>query len=117
MQSNATLRVDAGSDPTSATFTLHNEDHTIGNPLRYMLNKRADVSFVGYSVPHPAEAKMNLRLQTVGPPATTVLLESLSTVHQVGDHVLSTFDSALASFKEKEAVKMAVDVSGMDISK
>jgi DNA-directed RNA polymerase I and III subunit RPAC2 len=100
MDEPTTLNVDAGADPSSATFTLYHEDHTVGNTLRYMLNKKAEVSFVGYSVPHPAEAKMNLRLQTVGPPATEVLLDALSTVHQVGEHVLSTFDAAIAKHRK-----------------
>eukprot|EP00965_Chrysotila_dentata_P210177 6185749-Pleurochrysis_carterae.AAC.5 len=65
------LDINSGSDPSSCTFTLHNEDHTIGNTLRYILNKSPEVSFVGYSVPHPSEPKMNLRVQTVGPPATS----------------------------------------------
>ena len=66
-----------GTDPSSATFTLHHEDHTIGNTMRYILNKTPEVSFCGYSVPHPAEPRMNLRLQTIGPPATEVLLDAL----------------------------------------
>lgn len=103
MNEPSSLVVDAGGDPTSATFTLYNEDHTIGNTLRYVLNKKPEVSFVGYSVPHPAEAKMNLRLQTVGPPATDVLVDALSTVHKVGEHVLSTFDAAIAKHKERSA--------------
>ena len=71
----------------------------MGNTLRYVLAKNPAVSFVGYSVPHPAEAKTNLRVQTVGPPATEVLLEALSTVHQICEHVLTTFDDALAEYR------------------
>ena len=101
-----------GRRQASATFTLHNEDHTMGNTLRYMLNKNPAVSFVGYSVPHPAEAKMNLRLQTVGPPATEVLLDSLKTVHQVGEHVLATFDNAVEAHQRKQGAQPA----SMDVS-
>ena len=96
------MEVDAAGDVSSATFTLHNEDHTMGNTLRYMLNKMPEVSFVGYSVPHPAEPKMNIRLQTVGPPATEVLHTALGTVYAVGEHVLSTFDAALEAHRSKE---------------
>lgn len=95
------IEVESGSDVSSATFTLHNEDHTMGNTLRYMLNKMPQVSFVGYSVPHPAEPRMNLRLQTVGPPATEVLREALGNVYEVGQHVLSTFDAALEEHRAK----------------
>ena len=99
------LTVDAGGDSANATFTFHEEDHTIGNTLRYILNKNPEVAFVGYSVPHPSEPKMNLRLQTVGPPSTTVLHNALGTVYEIGGHVLSTFDKAVAEFKEKEQQK------------
>jgi DNA-directed RNA polymerase I and III subunit RPAC2 len=30
--------------------------------LRYVLIHRPDVEFCGYSLPHPSETKMNLRL-------------------------------------------------------
>eukprot|EP00966_Prymnesium_polylepis_P106126 2457503-Prymnesium_polylepis.1 len=74
----------------------------MGNTLRYILNKTPAVSFVGYSQPHPSEPKMNIRLQTVGPPATTVLHEALGTVYDVGVHVLETFDSAIEEFREAQ---------------
>ena len=83
--------------------SFFNEDHTVGNTLRYMLNKKPEVSFVGYSVPHPAEPKMNVRLQTTGPPATDVLLDALSTVHSVGEHVLTTFDAAVEEYRRTQA--------------
>ena len=126
MDEPTSLSVDAGGDRSSATFTcarrrprtradatftrpppsrarsFFNEDHTVGNTLRYFLNKKAEVSFVGYSVPHPAEPKMNLRLQTSGPPATDVLLDALSTVHSVGEHVLTTFDAALEEYRRQQ---------------
>lgn len=97
--SEVELKVDTGGDPSAATFTLHNEDHTIGNTLRYMLNKTPEVSFVGYSVPHPSEPIMNLRLQTVGPDATKVLHGALGNVYNVGEHVLKTFDAAVEAHR------------------
>lgn len=42
------------------------EDHTLGNALRHVLMENKEVDFCGYSVPHPSEPKMNLRLQTTG---------------------------------------------------
>ena len=48
-----------------------------------MLNKNPEVSFVGYSVPHPSEPKMNLRVQTVGPPATEVLHTALGNIYEI----------------------------------
>ena len=42
---------------------------------------------------------MNLRLQTVGPPATQVLQNALGTTYEIGGHVLATFDAAVAKHK------------------
>ncbi|KAI4148457.1 MAG: hypothetical protein LQ340_005080 [Diploschistes diacapsis] len=60
------LRLQAlpGATDTAASFEFLNEDHTMGNALRYMIMKNPEVEFCGYSIPHPAEAKMNVRIQT-----------------------------------------------------
>ena len=55
-----------GSTDTAASFAFEKEDHTLGNALRYLISKNPDVEFVGYSIPHPSEAFMNLRIQTWG---------------------------------------------------
>lgn len=97
------VEIEAGADASAATFTLHNEDHTIGNALRYVLNKDPQVSFVGYSVPHPSEPKMNLRIQTVGPSATSALHGALGTLYEITAHTKDTFDQAVAEFRERRA--------------
>ena len=67
----------AGSSSHSATFVLGNEDHTLGNALRHVLMQRPEVDFCGYSVPHPSEPKMNVRLQTTTRPALDVFQDGL----------------------------------------
>ena len=52
------------NDPRCATYVFNNEDHTLGNMLRVVLSGHSDVEFVGYSIPHPSESVMNMRLQT-----------------------------------------------------
>jgi len=80
----AKVKTDLSDDRVSATFIIREEDHTLGfkvfklamlardaficfvstrNSLRYVLAKNEKTSFVGYSVPHPSEPVMNLRLQ------------------------------------------------------
>ncbi|ELT89297.1 hypothetical protein CAPTEDRAFT_127647, partial [Capitella teleta] len=78
-------------DETCATFVLHGEDHTLGNSLRHMIMKNPDVEFCGYSVPHPSETKINLRIQTKGPSAMSVLEKGLNDLKKVSKHVLDTF--------------------------
>ena len=49
-------------DPTCGTFIFANEDHTLGNALRYVLIQNSAVSFSGYNIPHPSENFMNFRI-------------------------------------------------------
>lgn len=56
----------AADDGTAASFQIIDEDHTLGNALRYMIMKNPEVEFCGYSIPHPSENKMNVRIQTYG---------------------------------------------------
>ncbi|KAK0334742.1 RNA polymerase subunit AC19 [Friedmanniomyces endolithicus] len=58
------LRLLPGSTDTAASFAFDHEDHTLGNALRYMIMKNPNVEFCGYSIPHPSEPVMNLRIQT-----------------------------------------------------
>ncbi|KAI4263448.1 MAG: hypothetical protein L6R42_001409 [Xanthoria sp. 1 TBL-2021] len=53
-----------GANDTAASFQFDQEDHTLGNALRFMIMKNPEVELCGYSIPHPSEAKMNLRIQT-----------------------------------------------------
>lgn len=62
------LRLLPGSseDGTAASFQIVDEDHTLGNALRYVIMKNPEVEFCGYSIPHPSENKLNIRIQTYG---------------------------------------------------
>ncbi|EAA16320.1 RNA polymerases L / 13 to 16 kDa subunit [Plasmodium yoelii yoelii] len=51
---------------THATFCFENEDHTLGNCLRCILLQKEGIEFAGYTVPHPTQAEINLRIQTTG---------------------------------------------------
>ncbi|CAG5122089.1 unnamed protein product [Candidula unifasciata] len=90
----------SGGDDSFQTFILHDEDHTLGNALKYILNKNPSVSFVGYSITHPSETKINLRIQTTGVPAIDVLKQGLKDLKQMCGHMLTTFESATKYYKE-----------------
>ena len=86
----------------SATFIFGNENHTLGNPLRHIVMQQPETSFCGYSVPHPYEPKMNLRIQTQeGTTAVKVLKKSLEDMEAVCDILDDEFDRAISSFTEK----------------
>ncbi len=59
------LSGDASSGETSRTFVFIGESHTLGNALKtVILHNNPEVAFAGYSIPHPAEDQMLLRIQT-----------------------------------------------------
>ncbi|KAJ1552966.1 RNA polymerase subunit AC19, partial [Cladochytrium tenue] len=79
-------------DPYSATFVIRDEDHTLGNSLRYILMKNPQVSFCGYSLPHPSEFKIHIRIQTNGEITAADALDlALDQLVEVCEHVKATF--------------------------
>ena len=102
MAAQTTVEIEAGGDVSAATFTLHNEDHTIGNTMRYMLNKMPETSFVGYSVPHPYEPKMNVRLQVKdGFKAKEILALGLKDLEDLTSKMEDEFARACAAAHRK----------------
>ncbi len=86
------------TDPSCVTFVFENEDHTLGNSLRFVLLKNKKVEFCGYTIPHPSEAKMHLRLQCVPPhTAKDVLREALEMLEGMCHSVIGQFGEALAA--------------------
>ena len=61
--------VGEADDEAARTYVFRGEDHTLGNALRHVLMRQKDVEFCGYSVPHPSEPFVHVRLQTTGAPA------------------------------------------------
>ena len=51
------------TDAKSGSFLFEGETHTMGNALRQTIIANPKVDFCAYSVPHPAESKMRLRIQ------------------------------------------------------
>lgn len=50
----------------AGTFTIHLEDHTLGNIIRMQLLQDERVRFAGYKAPHPLEQKIQVKIQTDG---------------------------------------------------
>lgn len=83
------------NDKRCATYVFNNEDHTLGNLLRTILSGHSNVEFVGYSIPHPSETKMNLRLQTLSQDTNDVLNDSLRTVQNITKTLREKFQQAV----------------------
>ena len=47
-------------------FTIHLEDHTVGNLLKMILLRDEKIRFAGYRKPHPLENHIELRVTTNG---------------------------------------------------
>ncbi|KAK3302480.1 DNA-directed RNA polymerase [Chaetomium strumarium] len=93
------VRLLPGSTPTAASFEFLNEGHTLGNALRYVIMKNPDVEFCAYAIPHPSEAKMNVRIQTFeGTTAIQALEKGLRDLQELCDVVSDKFIDARERF-------------------
>ncbi len=63
--------------------------------LRVLLSGHSDVEFVGYSIPHPSEAVMNLRLQTLTKDTNEVLDEGFKTLQSISKTIREKFTTAV----------------------
>ncbi|XP_058070837.1 uncharacterized protein LOC131219609 [Magnolia sinica] len=93
------------TDLRSSTFSLTDEDHTLANSVRFTLNQDPRVEFCGYSIPHPSDSRVNIRVQTTGDPAKDVFKDALQDLMLMCQHVRSTFDKAVVDFRVSEPVK------------
>ncbi|GAX21770.1 DNA-directed RNA polymerases I and III subunit RPAC2 [Fistulifera solaris] len=90
-----------GNGPaTSRTFCIGDEDHTLGNALRHILIRQQDVDFAGYSVPHPSEPFVHIRVQTSSETAAAALHQSCHTLSQQCQLVLEQLERLVPATKE-----------------
>ena len=91
-----------GTGPlTSRTFAIGNEDHTLGNALRHVLVQNAKVGFAGYSVPHPSDPVVHIRVQANEPTtAVAALQEACTTLSKQCDIVLQKLEERLPEVKQ-----------------
>lgn len=85
----------ASDDNSAASFQIIDEDHTLGNALRYVIMKNPEVEFCGYSIPHPSENKLNVRIQTYGN------ITALEALHQGLDNLTELCTVVEEKFSEK----------------
>ena len=89
-------------DHKNATFTFYNEDHTLGNVLRSTLIKNKHVEFWGYTIPHPSEPYLKLRVQSHTKDAKAILKSGLKRIDQECEIVNTKFEEALKRFKDQQ---------------
>jgi DNA-directed RNA polymerase I and III subunit RPAC2 len=104
------LEVRGTGPPTSRTFCIGDEDHTLGNALRHILMQNAQVNFSGYSVPHPSEPVVHIRIQTKAAAATAdggspytasaALREGCQTLYDQCDIILQKLEEIMPEVRE-----------------
>ena len=109
--------VPSARGPESATYVLEGEDHTLGNALRYAIMRDEAVLFCGYSVPHPSEERLNLRVQVRpggGRTAEAAFRRGLANLGAAAAAVSAAFSGALAAHDAAEAEAGAGAGAGAD---
>lgn len=95
------LSILGSGPPTSRTFCIGDEDHTLGNALRHILIRQKNVGFAGYSVPHPSEPFVHIRVQTAeSETAAAALKQSCVTLSQQCQFVLDKLEALVPATKE-----------------
>ncbi|CAD7952235.1 unnamed protein product [Amoebophrya sp. A25] len=103
-------------DSEVRTYAFQNEDHTLGNVLRYALNKHRDVDGAGYNIPHPSEQILNLWVQTrPGTNVDVAVRESLENVQDMCDHLSSAWHVAVRDWEAKKKTEQAASASADDM--
>jgi len=95
-----------GASSHAASFQIEKEDHTLGNALRYFVNKNPDVEFCGYTIPHPSETKMNIRIQTWEDTKTTAvdaLRKGLGDMIEACEVITDKFRQARDDFNDQDS--------------
>lgn len=60
-----------------------------------------DTEFCGYTIPHPSEERVALRIQTRnGVSATSILRKGLKDLMQVCDHLSGTLETGVTAYKD-----------------
>lgn len=95
------ISVRSNPDGTSATFRIFDEDHTLGNPIRYLLSKRNDVELSGYTQPHPLENFINVRVQMKQGTGTAedAMVTSLEQISSICDRIGEQYSEAVKDAK------------------
>ncbi|CAG7700793.1 unnamed protein product [Allacma fusca] len=90
-------------DDTCKKFVFKNEDHTLGNALRFVISRYPEVTFCAYTIPHPAENEMVLQIQTTGINAEDVLVRGLQDLREICDITLKKFETARDEFRQQSS--------------
>lgn len=79
----------------------------MGNALRYAIMKNPAVEFCGYTIPHPSDAKMHLRIQTTDSiTALEALEKGFNDLMDLCDVVTEKFTTSRDQFNAESGNRM-----------
>ncbi|XKL66965.1 hypothetical protein PGB90_010385 [Kerria lacca] len=85
-------------------FKLENEDHTLGNLLTYILNRMPETEFCAYSIQHPTENVLYLRLKVKkGNDVNEVFKNGVIELKKALDIVEDKFIKAMGIYNEENS--------------
>lgn len=93
---------------SNLSFIIRDEDHTLGNSLRYVIMKNPAVEFCGYTIPHPSESKINFRIQSkinedgTTVPAIDIFRQGLEDLKKMCSIVLDKYQDSVKTFHQME---------------
>ncbi|KAJ7043463.1 RBP11-like subunits of RNA polymerase [Mycena alexandri] len=95
-----TIMKGATPDLSAATYQIHDESHTIGNALRWMIMKNPKVEFCGYSAPHPSENVIQVRIQMYDNLSSlSALITALADLDALCETIETTYRADLSAGK------------------
>ncbi|XP_042241528.1 DNA-directed RNA polymerases I and III subunit RPAC2-like isoform X2 [Homarus americanus] len=89
-----------GQNECCRTFVINEEDHTLGNALKHVIIQNPAVEFCGYTIPHPMERKIHVRIQTNKTPAVQVLHEALKVLKEQNEVVKKMIQDEVKRYEE-----------------
>lgn len=90
-------------------FKLENEDHTLGTLLAYILDKMPETEFCAYTIRHPTENILYLRLKVKqGHNVTEIFKKGVTELKKALDVVERKFILAMESYTENNRYKFLI---------
>lgn len=82
--------------PNCRTFVFEKEGHTFGSVITHILQSYPEVEFAGYTVPHPADFQIFLRIQAKdGYDSVDILKKGIRELEGACDIITDKFNQAI----------------------
>ncbi|CAN8247413.1 unnamed protein product [Cochlearia groenlandica] len=90
------------TNDSKSTFTVPGEGDTLANSVRFMLYQDPRVTLASYSIPHPSNDSVNIRVETTGDAAREVLKDACQELMLINRHVRSVFGKVFTVHKVEQ---------------